>query len=91
MTKAIKTKVTIKRYLASLEEAQAGVRIGERKVTPTLKDVAKEAGIHYTMMSRFANNRMSRIHLGTLDKIIGALHAMGHEATIEDLLEYQKA
>lgn len=85
-----KTRVILKRYLALSEERQAGIRVGERKVTPTLKDIAEEAGIHYTMMIRFANNQMTRIHLTTLDKIIGALHSMGHHVTIGDLLEYQE-
>jgi len=79
--------VTIKRYLASLEEAERLKPPKERNFQ-NLTTIANEANIHYTVISRFANNRMGRIDVQTLDKILTAFHKLGHKTGVGDLLEF---
>lgn len=79
--------VTIKKYLASLEEAEVLKPPSERNIQ-TLTTVAKQADIHYTVISRFANNRMGRIDLKTFDKILTAFHKLGYDTQVGDLLEF---
>lgn len=85
-----KIKVILKEYLAGLKEEEKHKPFGERKNIPNLMDISKESGISYSIVSRFANNQMRRFHLASITSILDALHSLGCEVEISDVLEYQK-
>lgn len=82
--------VTLKSYLASLEEQERMKPLSDRRIVPTLADISKNTGLHYTGLSRFANHHTSRVHFDTADAIIKAVRDYGFSMTLCDLLQFRE-
>ncbi len=80
--------VTLKSYLARLEEQEAAKPEDQRKEVPQIKDLAKEIDIHVTRLSKIANNRAALLSLDIMTRIIRALRRRGFNTDVSDLLKY---
>ena len=80
----------LKQYLATLEVEQSVRPEGERLKVPSLTDISKATDIHYTSISKIANNRAKRLDYTTAGRIIGYIRSLGHPMSIANLVEFEE-
>jgi len=80
---------TLKRYLEEIAAIEAQKPILERRHVPTLKDISRETNMHYTTISRIANNKVRKLDYGTAAKIVTVLRNRGFIMKVSDILDYK--
>ena len=77
---------TLKQYLAELEAIERSKPIEKQKKIPNLSEISRETGIHYTTISKLANNRAKRLDFKTAVRIIEYVRSLGHDMKLHDLI-----
>jgi len=80
---------TLKEYLARIDAFEKQKPEEERRQVPNLTDISKATDIHYTTISRIANNRAKRLDYKTAVKIIDYIRSLGFEMELNDLIDYR--
>lgn len=81
-------RIRLKSYLEDLRSIENRKPKENQRQVPSLADIARQNGIHYTSISRFANNRTKRIDFNALDDIIKSIRFYGFPMTISDLIDF---
>lgn len=81
--------VKLKSYLAKLEDEERFKSVGERRVVPTITDLAKEAGVSRVQMQRVVSGDIQSLKLTVGGSIIKILRQRGFDADVNDILEYR--
>lgn len=83
--------VTLKNYLEGLETFERSRAKDQRRHIPSLRELAKDVGIHEVTMNNIANNNIRQLNLETGAKIIDAMRAHGFRMEVTDLIAYRSA
>ena len=81
-------RIRLKSYLEDLRSIENRKPKENQRQVPSLADIARQNSIHYTSISRFANNRTKRIDFDALDGIIKSIRFYGFPMTISDLIDF---
>jgi DNA-binding Xre family transcriptional regulator len=81
--------VTLKTYLERLETFERSKPKDQRSHIPSLRELAKDVGIHEVTMNNIANNNIRQLNLDTGAQIITALRRRGFNFDVSDLLAYR--
>jgi transcriptional regulator with XRE-family HTH domain len=82
--------VTLKSYLARLEEGETARPEGQRRAVPQLDELAGEIGVHRVTLSNIVNNKGELLNLRIAARIIGGLRARGFDTDVGDILAYEE-
>lgn len=82
--------VTLKSYLARLEEGESGRPEGQRRPVPQLDELAEEIKVHRVTLSNIVNNKGELFNLRIGARIIAALRRRGFETDVVDILAYEE-
>lgn len=83
--------VTLKTYLEGLETFERSRAREQRRRIPSLRELAKDVGIHEVTMNNIANNNIRQLNLETGAKIIDAMRLRGFKMEVTDLVAYRPA
>jgi DNA-binding Xre family transcriptional regulator len=81
--------ITLKTYLERLETFERSKPKDQRHHIPSLRELAKDVGIHEVTMNIIANNNIRQLNLDTGAQIITALRRRGFDVGVSDLLAYR--
>src|SRR5687767_4981461 len=82
--------ITLKSYLARLEDEERFKPEGTQRKIPTVKELAAAAGVTPTQMQRIiSGKRVSSLKLKVGGAIIKTLRKQGFPADVGDILEYR--
>jgi len=76
----------VKQYLEEISALEMQKPIIKRRHIPTIKDIADEAGMHYTTVNRIVNNKVKKLDYATAGKIAKVLHNRGFVMKPSDIL-----
>ena len=82
-------KIVLRDYLRALEEAERAKPPHERQRVPTMRELAKELGMHEVNFSRLAHNKITDLRLPIAARIISLMRQYGFPMEVSDLLIYQ--
>lgn len=77
---------TLKQYLAEIEAIERQKPEVQQRKVPNLSEISRETGIHYTTISKMANNRAKRLDFQTAIKIIKYVRSLGHDMQLHHLI-----
>ncbi len=80
---------TLKQYLAEIEATERQKPEHKQRKVPNLTDISKATDIHYTTISRLANNRSKRLDYKTAGKIINYIRLLGFNMQLCHLIEFR--
>lgn len=81
--------VTLKSYLARLEDEERFKPEAARREVPNIGELAKDAGISRVQMQRVVSGDISSLKLTVGSGIISALRKRGFDTDVSDILEYR--
>lgn len=83
-------KVSVKFNLAAyLKRLEAGALEGDPRPVPTIKELAKVAGISRVSMSNLANGNRESVNTETLGAVMGELKRRGFDVEIQHLFSVE--
>ena len=82
--------VTLKSYLARLDEAESARPIEARRTVPTMDELAEAVSVHRVTLGNIANNKGELLNLRLMARVIAALRARGFDADVSDVLAYEE-
>lgn len=80
---------TLKQYLAEIEAIERRKPEDKQRKIPNLTDISKATDIHYTTISRLANNRSKRLDFKTAEKIINYIRSLGFDMQLHNLIAFK--
>src|SRR5689334_23363675 len=81
--------ITLKTYLERLETFERSRPKDQRRHIPSLRELAKDVGIHEVTLNNIANNNIRQLNLDTGAQIITAMRRRGFDIDVSDLLAYR--
>jgi len=81
--------ITLKAYLENVETFERSRPEGQRRHVPSLRELARDVGIHEVTLNNIANNNIQQLNLGTGAKIITALRRRGFKMDVGDMIAYR--
>ena len=84
-------KVTIKEYLKTLQEQEAGKPGWQRRTIPTISQLSEDLSISRDGLSRLFNNRRVRVNLQNLADIVAELRRYGFSTQLGDILSLEES
>ena len=81
--------ITLKAYLENVDTYERSRSEGQRRHVPSLRELARDVGIHEVTMNNIANNNIQQLNLSTGAKIITALRRRGFKMDVNDMLAYR--
>jgi hypothetical protein len=81
--------ITLKNYLEGLETFERSKPKEQRRGVPSLRELARDVGIHEVTMNNIANNNIRQLNLDTGAQIITALRRRGFEMNVIDFIAYR--
>jgi hypothetical protein len=81
--------ITLKNYLESLETFERSKPKEQRRGVPSLRELARDVGIHEVTMNNIANNNIRQLNLDTGAHIISALRRRGFNMDVTDFIAYR--
>jgi DNA-binding Xre family transcriptional regulator len=81
--------ITLKTYLEQLETFERSRTREQRRHIPSLRELARDVGIHEVTMNNIANNNIRQLNLDTGAQIITALRRRGFDVSVADLIAYR--
>lgn len=82
---------TLKQYLAEIEAYERQKPQEAQRKVPNLTDISKATDIHYTTISRIANNRAKRLDYKTAVRIISYVRSLGFDMQLNDLIDFRES
>ena len=80
--------IVLKSYLDRLENEENAKPPHQRRRVPSIRELAREVGVHETNLSRLANDRVTDLRLPTAAKIIATMRQYGFPMDVSDLLVF---
>ncbi len=76
-------------YLEHLETVERTKPEAARRDVPTMRELARAAGISPVSLSRLVTGKVGSLNLHTARAILDELHRRGFEAEVNDILTYE--
>jgi len=80
--------IVLRGYLTRLEEEEKAKPPHLRRRVPSIRELAKEVGVHETNLSRLANGKINDLRLTTASRIIVTMRQYGFPMDVSDLLVF---
>lgn len=81
--------IRLTEYLDELKEQEAA-KEGIRLQVPTLTDLSADVGVHYVTMNRIAKNRVIKLDITTVDKVIKTMRSRGFDMDLTDFMIFEE-
>jgi hypothetical protein len=82
--------ISLRVYIDRLSAIENSKPKDQRRVVPTMKELAMEVGIHPVTMSAIAGSNIRQLNLETGGRIISAMRRHGFDMQVTDLLDYRE-
>lgn len=83
--------VTAKNYISEVKKMQSEMLAINRKIVPTIREMAQAGNVHPNSIYKFLNaTKHRKLDLHIAFGIITAFRAYGHDTQISDLISYIK-
>lgn len=81
--------ITLKSHLEHIAAHERSKPLNERRLIPSMDELARMVGIHPVTLSNIANSRIKQLNLVLGGRILTALHHYGFTTTIGDIIAYR--
>lgn len=82
--------ITLKSYLARLDEGESRRPPDQRRAVPQLDELASDIGVNRVTLSDLVNNKGRYLNLEVGARIIAALRQRGFDTEVADILAYEE-
>jgi hypothetical protein len=82
--------ITLKSYLARLDEGEARRPPEQRRPVPQLDELAADIGVNRVTLSDLVNNKGKYLNLEIGARIISVLRGRGFDTDVADILAYEE-